>query len=78
MTRLVGQRRKTFRLDGTYSVEFVFDQIASRFDAVWHPDVPPPLWFKKKRSIARYRQVRDTFFQELADEMGGSVVIMEM
>ncbi len=76
MRQLVGQRRKTFRLDGTYSVEFVFDQIASRFDAVWHPDVPPRRWFLKKRSLARYRRARDAFFRELAEEMDGRLVSM--
>ena len=78
MTQLVGQRRKTFRLDGIYSVEFVFEHSTSRFDVVWNPDVPPPLWFKKKRSLARYRRARDAFVRELADEMGGGVGIVEM
>jgi hypothetical protein len=62
---------------GKYTCELSYSKDKGRLEAAWTPDVPPPGSFGKKW-MAQYRAGRDAFFQQIAEDLGMNVAIVEV
>jgi hypothetical protein len=63
-----------FRIRDDLSVEFSFDPALRSIEAHWTPRPPSKL---SADELATYRRRRNEFLQQLAKELGGSVLVVE-
>ena len=69
------------RVGGGYSVQFFIRNGmggSPRFDVIWSPDMPGARDMRRRVDLARYRQARHVFLQEVSRRIGGAVLCVEL
>jgi hypothetical protein len=62
------------RIRDDLGVEFIFDEVNKSLSVNWIPRLPSKL---TRVELDLYRRARNAFLQQLATQLGGSVVVIE-